>query len=54
MFSSGPRGGGGMRGYNSFSGGVDDEDDEFGPFGGGGGGFRFAMSLVTEQAGPAA
>ena len=37
MFSSGTRGGGGMRGYNQFSGGMDDDDDEFGPFGGGGG-----------------
>ena len=40
MFSSGPRGGGGMRGYNSFTGGMDDDEDELGPFGGGGG-FRY-------------
>ena len=34
-----------MRGYNQFSGGMDDDDDEFGPFGGGGG-FRSGCSAV--------
>ena len=46
VFSSGTRGGGGgMRGYNQFSGGMDDDDDEFGPFGGGGG-FRSVCITV--------
>jgi hypothetical protein len=35
-----------MRGYNSFTGGMDDDEDEFGPFGGGGG-FRYVISLCA-------
>ena len=34
-----------MRGYNQFSGGMEEDDDEFGPFGGGGG-FRSVSSTV--------